>query len=90
MIDALVTRVVRSRGWGTDLYVDDYENRIWGSTMPNESEWLDDPRSFPAWELAQGRHLPVWLKMTTEAVPQLLNLLKPFPRESARKFNWSM
>src|ERR1700680_715960 len=51
-----------------------------GSTMPDQAEWLDDPRSFPAWDLAQARSLPVCLQMTAKAIPQLLNLLKRFPR----------
>ena len=51
-----------------------------GSTMPDQAEWLDDPRSFPAWELAQARDLPVCLQMTASAIPQLLVLLKRFPR----------
>ena len=28
-----------------------------GSTMPDQADWLDDPRSFPAWELAQDTKL---------------------------------
>src|SRR5437868_10597106 len=30
-----------------------------GSTMPGQADWLDDPRSFPAWELAEKSNLPV-------------------------------
>jgi len=51
-----------------------------GSTMPDQAEWLDDPRSFPAWDLAQARNLPVCLQMTAKAIPQLVNLLRRFPR----------
>ncbi len=50
-----------------------------GSTM-DQADWLDDPRSFPAWELAQAESLPVCLQMTAKAIPQLLGLLKCFPR----------
>jgi L-fuconolactonase len=50
-----------------------------GSTM-DQADWLDDPRSFPAWELAQAESLPVCLQMTAKAIPQLLGLLKRFPR----------
>src|SRR5580698_1999884 len=32
-----------------------------GSTMPGQAGWLDDPRSFPAWEFAQNANLPVCL-----------------------------
>ena len=51
-----------------------------GSTMPDQADWLDDPRSFPAWELAQDTKLPVCLQMTAKAIPQLVGLLKRFPR----------
>ena len=42
-----------------------------GSTMPDQADWLDDPRCFPAWELAQNAKLPVCLQMTAKAIPQL-------------------
>jgi predicted TIM-barrel fold metal-dependent hydrolase len=48
--------------------------------MPDQAEWLDDPRCFPAWELAQSTKLPVCLQMTAKAIPQLLALLNRFPR----------
>jgi predicted TIM-barrel fold metal-dependent hydrolase len=51
-----------------------------GSTMPDQADWLDDPRCFPAWELAQNAKLPVCLQMTAKAIPQLLALLDRFPR----------
>jgi predicted TIM-barrel fold metal-dependent hydrolase len=51
-----------------------------GSTMPDQADWLDDPRSFPAWELAQDAKLPVCLQMTAKAIPQLVGLLQRFPR----------
>ncbi len=51
-----------------------------GSTMPGQADWLDDPRSFPAWELAEKRNLPVCLQMTAKGIPQLTSVLKRFPR----------
>ena len=51
-----------------------------GSTMPDQADWLDDPRSFPAWGLAEEAKLPVCLQMTAKAIPQLLGLLKRFPK----------
>ena len=51
-----------------------------GSTMPGQADWLDDPRSFPAWDFAQNNNLPVCLQMTTKAIPQLLGILVRFPR----------
>ena len=51
-----------------------------GSTMPGQAGWLDDPRSFPAWDLAEARGLPVCLQMTAKGIPQVIALAKRFPR----------
>ena len=51
-----------------------------GSTMPGQADWLDDPRSFPAWELAEEMNLPVCLQMTAKGIPALTNVLKRFPK----------
>ncbi len=37
-----------------------------GSTMPGQADWLDDPRSFPAWKFAGEHRLPVCLQMTAK------------------------
>jgi predicted TIM-barrel fold metal-dependent hydrolase len=50
-----------------------------GSTMPGQAEWLDDPRSFPAWRLAEETGLSVCLQMTAAGIPQLQNVLRRFP-----------
>ena len=50
-----------------------------GSTMPGQARWLDDPRSFPAWQKAEEMGLPVCLQMTAAAIPQLENALVRFP-----------
>ena len=50
-----------------------------GSTMPGQAGWLDDPRSFPAWQRAQEAGLPVCLQMTAAGIPQLENVLVRFP-----------
>ena len=41
---------------------------------------LDDPRSLPAWQLAEEKSLPVCLQMTAQGIPQLRNILDRFPR----------
>lgn len=51
-----------------------------GSTMPNQADWVDDPRSFPAWECACELGIPVCMQMTVKAIPQLIGMLKRFPR----------
>ncbi len=51
-----------------------------GSTMPNQADWVDDPRSFPAWKCAGELGIPVCMQMTTKAIPQLVGMLERFPR----------
>jgi predicted TIM-barrel fold metal-dependent hydrolase len=50
-----------------------------GSTMPGQADWLDDPRTFPAWRKAEEARLPVCLQMTAAGIPQLENVLVRFP-----------
>jgi L-fuconolactonase len=51
-----------------------------GSTMPNQADWVDDPRSFPAWECASDLKIPVSMQMTVKALPQLVRMLDRFPK----------
>lgn len=51
-----------------------------GSTMPNQADWVDDPRSFPAWECAGELRIPVCMQMTVKAIPQLVQMLERFPK----------
>ena len=51
-----------------------------GSTMPGQADWLDDPRSFPAWEYAGKVNIPVCVQMTPAGIPQLITLLERFPQ----------
>jgi L-fuconolactonase len=53
-----------------------------GSTMPGQADWLDDPRSFPAWEYAGKTCIPVCVQMTPKGIPQLVTLLERFPEVS--------
>jgi len=50
-----------------------------GSTMPNQADWVDHPRSFPAWECAGELGIPICMQMTVKALPQLIHMLKSFP-----------
>ena len=51
-----------------------------GSTMPGQKDWLDDPRTFPAWDMAAENRLPVAQQMTAKGIPALTNILKRFPK----------
>jgi predicted TIM-barrel fold metal-dependent hydrolase len=50
-----------------------------GSTMSQQG-WLDDPKTFPAWECAQEIGIPVCVQMHLKAVSQLRTLLERFPK----------
>jgi L-fuconolactonase len=51
-----------------------------GSTMPDQASWLDDPKSYPAWECASELDLSICLQMSAKAFPQMLAMVKRFPR----------
>jgi L-fuconolactonase len=50
-----------------------------GSTMPAQGEWLDDPRTWPAWQWCEANQLPVCLQMQSTGIPQLEHILADFP-----------
>jgi predicted TIM-barrel fold metal-dependent hydrolase len=51
-----------------------------GSTMPGQATWFDDPRTFPAWQYAADKGVPVCMQMTPQGFPQLRALMQRFPR----------
>ena len=51
-----------------------------GSTMPDQASWLDDPKSYPAWECASKLGLSICLQMSAKAFPQMLAMVQRFPR----------
>ena len=50
-----------------------------GSTMPNQASWLDDPKSYPAWECAGVLGLSVCLQLSPSAFPQMIRMVERFP-----------
>ena len=53
---------------------------IAGHTAAAKDARLDDPRSFPAWELADELGIPVCVQLRAAGLPQLEALLARFPR----------
>jgi L-fuconolactonase len=51
-----------------------------GSTMPNQASWLDDAKTYPAWECAGELGLSICLQMSAKAVPQMVKMAERFPR----------
>jgi predicted TIM-barrel fold metal-dependent hydrolase len=51
-----------------------------GSTMTQQASWLDDPKSFPAWDYAGEVGLSICLQMSAKAFPQMIRMLERFPK----------
>ena len=51
-----------------------------GSTMSEQANWLDDPRSYPAWACAGDLGLSICLQMSAKAIPQAIDMAKRFPK----------
>lgn len=53
---------------------------IAGHTMAAKDARLDDPRSFPVWQLASDEGIPLCVQLRAAGVPQLEAVLARFPR----------
>jgi predicted TIM-barrel fold metal-dependent hydrolase len=51
-----------------------------GSTMSEQADWLDDPKSYPAWACASDLGLSICLQMSAKAIPQAVRMAEHFPR----------
>ena len=51
-----------------------------GSTMSEQANWLDDPKSYPAWICASEMSLSVCLQMSAKAIPQAASMAERFPK----------
>jgi predicted TIM-barrel fold metal-dependent hydrolase len=51
-----------------------------GSTIATQAEWLDDPRSFPAWQFCGDAGVSVCVQMSSKATTQLIAMSDRFPR----------
>jgi len=51
-----------------------------GSTMPEQSTWFVEPRTYPAWQFASDSNLPVCMQMRVKGFPQLKEILEQFPK----------
>jgi predicted TIM-barrel fold metal-dependent hydrolase len=50
-----------------------------GSTMSEQANWLDDPKSYPAWDCASELGLSICLQMSAKAIPQAASMAARFP-----------
>jgi predicted TIM-barrel fold metal-dependent hydrolase len=52
---------------------------MFGSTVSEQAPWLDDPKTFPAWDCAAELGLSVCLQIAPEAIPQAARMANRFP-----------
>jgi L-fuconolactonase len=50
-----------------------------GSSMPEQTVWFADPKSFPAWTFVGEAGIPVCMQMRAKGFPQLTPMLERFP-----------
>lgn len=50
-----------------------------GSTMPDQATWFADQRTYPFWEHAAARNIPVCVQMKQAGIPLLRQILDRFP-----------
>ena len=51
-----------------------------GSTMTEQATWLDDAKSYPAWQTCSDLGLPICLQMSPKAFPEMLRMIERFPK----------
>jgi predicted TIM-barrel fold metal-dependent hydrolase len=51
-----------------------------GSTMTEQASWLDDPKTYPAWEAASALGISICLQMSAKAFPQMIQMIERFPK----------
>jgi L-fuconolactonase len=51
-----------------------------GSTLPDQSTWFADPRTYRFWEHAAAKNIPVCMQMKTQGIPLLRQIMDRFPK----------
>ncbi len=51
-----------------------------GSTMPGQSTWFADQKTYPFWEHAAAKGIPVCVQMSQEGIPLLRRIMDNFPK----------
>ncbi len=51
-----------------------------GSTLPDQATWFADPKTYPFWEHAAVKNIPVCMQMKQEGLPLLRQIMDRFPK----------
>src|SRR2546421_9131551 len=54
-----------------------------GATLPDQAKWVADPETYPFWEHAASRNIPVCMQMKQEGIPLLRQGVGRFPQVTA-------
>jgi L-fuconolactonase len=48
--------------------------------LPDQAKWFADPKTYPFWEHAAAKNIPVCMQMKQEGIPLLRQVMDRFPR----------
>ena len=51
-----------------------------GSTLPDQATWFADPQTYPFWQHAAAKNIPVCMQMKQEGIPLLRQIMDRFPK----------
>lgn len=51
-----------------------------GSTLPDQATWFADPKTYPFWEHAAAKNIPVCVQMKQEGIALLRRVMERFPK----------
>ena len=51
-----------------------------GSTLPDQATWFAEPATYPFWEHAAAKKIPVCMQMKQEGIPLLRQIMDKFPK----------
>ena len=54
-----------------------------GSTLPDQATWSVDPKTYPFWEHAAAKNIPVCMQMKQEGSPLLRQIMDRFASKSS-------
>ena len=80
-VDMMATDAVdKIRYWAVEKKLGGLRLYTSGNTIEQQSTWMSDPKTFPSLECAQSLGLPVCVSMRTQGLPQLMVIVKRFPK----------
>src|SRR5882672_2089455 len=79
-VDVLASDAIERMRYWRDKGLTGLRLFTFGSTMAEQANWLDDPKSYPAWTYAGETGLSICLQMSGKAIPQAISMAKRFPK----------